>query len=367
MPKRPNFQPIETASGWMVSIPPSMNGNGKRERKFFKTEAEAKKLSKTLSGQFNRGERGGVVDAGLARMAAASAELLEGTGTSIFEASKIVAEMAAMLEPYGITPLEACRQAVERYKASGINETFRARYNRFVAANETRWRDRYRIDMSKIPRWVGDAFMSLPCASITPAVIEAALRKNGAASASTVTARKTRVVAALTSKEKKAAAGEIRIMTVRQCAAMLRACRSAAERQAIALLIFAGIRPDGELGRLDWQDVGAKDITVHPETSKTGSDRFIPITPRLHRLLRGHPATGTVIPPNWPRRIQAIRKAAGIAGEQDITRHTFASHFLALHSEEETKRAMGHTQGSQTLFRHYRRAVTTEAGRKFFA
>jgi integrase len=156
-------------------------------------------------------------------------------------------------------------------------------------------------------------------------------------------------------------------MTVKQCAAMLRACRSAAERHAVSLLMFAGIRPDGELGRIDWADVGADNIVVHPETSKTGSDRFIPLTARLRRLLRGHPASGSVIPPNWQRRVQAIRKAAGIAGEQDITRHTFASHFLACHSEDETKRAMGHTQNSQTLFRHYRRAVTTEAGRKYFA
>jgi hypothetical protein len=175
----------------MVSVPPSMNGSGKRERRFFKTEPDAKKFSKTLSGQFTRGERGGVVDAGLARMAAAAEKELEETGINIFEACKMLREMKEMLDPYGITPREACRQAAERYRTAGTNETFRARYNRFVAANETRWRDRYKTDMGKIPRWVGESFMELPCASITPAIIEAALRKHGATSASTVTARKT--------------------------------------------------------------------------------------------------------------------------------------------------------------------------------
>ena len=72
MPKRPSFQPLETASGWMVSVPPSMSGQGKRERKFFEAEKDANEFAKKLRGQFSRGERGGIVDAGLARMAAES-------------------------------------------------------------------------------------------------------------------------------------------------------------------------------------------------------------------------------------------------------------------------------------------------------
>jgi hypothetical protein len=32
MPKRPNFTPILTDQGWMVSIPPTLSGSGKRER-----------------------------------------------------------------------------------------------------------------------------------------------------------------------------------------------------------------------------------------------------------------------------------------------------------------------------------------------
>ena len=346
MPKRPNFTPIETASGWMVSIPANMTGTGKRERRFFEDDKQAAKLGKRLRAEYASGMRGGVIDAGLARMAADASKLLETCGLSILEAARIVAKQFA--------------------EAKGPDETFRERFDRFTRANEMRWSARYRSDMEKIPRWVGSAFMATQCAVIGDAAIEAALRANGATSPETVKARRAQVVAIMAAKDKRGRVAPPEIMTVKQCAAMLRACQSLAERHAVALLLFAGIRPDGELGRLDWSDVGADHITIHPETSKTGTDRHIPIKPRLARLLKGHPTAGPVIPPNWQRRIQAIRKTAGIASKQDITRHTFASHYLAAWGEDATKQAMGHTQGSTTLFRHYRRAVLDAAGLKYF-
>jgi integrase len=333
----------------MVSIPPNMTGTGKRERRFFDDDKAAEKLAKRLRSEYASGMRGGVIDAGLARMAADAAKLLEPCGLSILEAARIVAKQFA--------------------DSKGTDETFRERFDRFTRTNETRWSDRYRGDMEKIPRWVGSSFMDTPCAVISDATIETALRANGAGSTSTVKARRARVVAVMAAKEKRGRTAPPDIMTVKQCAAMLRACRGPAERQAVALLLFAGIRPDaesGEISRLDWSDVGPDHITIHPETSKTGTDRHIPITPRLRRLLKGRPPAGPVIPPNWQRRIQAIRKDAGIARKQDITRHTFASHYLAAFGEDATKSAMGHTENSRTLFRHYRRAVLDAAGSKYF-
>ncbi|MCX6875398.1 MAG: hypothetical protein NTW21_16560 [Verrucomicrobia bacterium] len=345
-----------------------MSGQGKRERKFFEIERDAREYSKKLRGQYDRGQRGSIVDAGLARMAAEAAKLVP-SGASILEWIKTFAEMTAMLTPYGITPMDACRAAVAQHQASGTAESFRERYDRFVRDNETRWRDRYAKDMAKLPRWVGEEFMVTACAAINPAVIESALRANGADAATTVLARKTRVLAVLHAAAKRPKRGPVKIMTVTQCAAMLRACRDRSEVQAVALLLFGGVRPDavdGELSKLDWRDVDGEHVTIHPETSKTDSDRFIPITPRLARLLRGHPVDGPVLPAGWAKRIQAIRKAAGISGDQDITRHTFASNFLVAFGEDAAKSAMGHTAGSQTIFRHYRRAVKPDAAKKYF-
>jgi integrase len=369
MPKQPGFKPIPDAKrGFMVSIPAAMTGHGARERKFFKDLKDAEKFAATLRGKFAKGERGAIIDAGLARMAAEAAKVAPG-GTTILDCAKAMADMVAMLAPFGISPMDAAKAVVAQNQAIGTAESFRERYDRFVKDNETRWRDRYARDMLKIPRWVGDAFMESPCAAVNPAVIEAALRANGADAGTTVLARKTRVLAVLHAKTKPPKRGPIKIMTHRQCRAMLRACRNRAEVRTVALLLFAGIRPDaddGEITRLDWKDVGAEFITVHPETSKTESDRFVPITPRLARLLRGHPEDGPVMATRWPKRVQVLRKAAGISGDQDITRHTFGSHFLVEFGEKAAKEAMGHTPNSQTLFRHYRRAIKPEAAAKYF-
>jgi len=161
----------------------------------------------------------------------------------------------------------------------------------------------------------------------------------------------------------------ISIMTDDQVAAMLTACTDGAETRAVALLLFAGIRPDaedGEISRLDWSAVGDAEIYIGAEVSKTGTDRHIPITPRLRKLIESHPAEGPVIPAGWKVRWQRIRKSADVGKMQDVTRHTFASHFLAAFGDHAAKQAMGHTAGSETIFRHYRRAVTEAAGRAYF-
>jgi hypothetical protein len=60
----------------------------------------------------------------------------------------------------------------------GSKETFRERYAWFTDQQEEFWHPRYRDDTQKIPRWVGDSFMSLLIGSITPEMIDEALRRH---------------------------------------------------------------------------------------------------------------------------------------------------------------------------------------------
>src|ERR1019366_8849952 len=103
MPKRPDFKPVETTRGWMVSIPPSMSADGRRERKFHAKESDAERFAKTLRSQYAQGLRGSVVDPGLGRQAA---------------------EAYRLLEPHGISLLDAAKLAVSHHLAAKNSETF---------------------------------------------------------------------------------------------------------------------------------------------------------------------------------------------------------------------------------------------------
>lgn len=324
-----------------------MTADGKRFRKFFPSITAAEKYAAKLRAEHNSGKRAGMIPASLALMAAEAERILAGSGISI---------------------VEAARMAAARIGTEADRETFGERYARAMLAKEFVWRPVYADSMGRMLNWLPAAFLDLPCGVIDRAAIERALTASGSKARSTLDMRSSRINAILGYHERHTKSETIHILTDDQRAALLAACEDAQERMAVALLLYAGIRPDadsGEIRRIDWADVGEDYIAVQPEASKTGTDRLIPVTPALARLIENHPESGTVIPAGWKRKWTRIRKAAGVKSN-DITRHTFASHFLAWKGEDATKNAMGHTAGSSTLFRHYRRAVTEAAGAAYF-
>ena len=101
---------------------------------------------------------------------------------------------------------------------------------------------------------------------------------------------------------------------------------------AVALLVFAGIRPR-EVRRLTWQDIDLQEntITVRSQCSKTGGIRQVEIMPQLKRILLSYnpKPQQKICPVNWQRRWQKIRNNSGFSGRwvQDVLRHTYASFF----------------------------------------
>ena len=324
-----------------------MTGTGKRIRKTFEDEKSALKFAAKKRAEHGAGIRGTSISMMLATQAAEAEKILQGTGISI---------------------VEAARQAAGRVKSSEGSEKFKTRYDRAVLANEEHWSDRYADDMGRIHRWLPDWFMDSPCGTIDREMIKRALTEGRELFQSTISARTRMILAVVNFREKHRKTTDISILTNEQLEGLFEACECDEEKRAVALLVYAGIRPGAEFGeirRLEWDAVGKSEIYVSREVSKT-SDRHVPILPALKRRIKGHPKTGPVAPGDWKRRWARIRKAAGIADLQDVCRHTFASHYLAAYGEEAAKQAMGHTKGSDTLFRHYRRAVTKAAGVKFF-
>jgi integrase len=353
MAKPLSFTPVNTPSGYQVRIPARLSADGKIHRKFFQDKTKAEAFAAKLRKSYHAGDRQGMISAELARDADQATQLLE---------------------PYGVSLLEAVRCHIKVLDASSADTspTIREQWQRAIAHNETHWSARYLNDVKKLPRWVGDEIMDMKTAALTPEFINQEIRLYGAKKLSTIETRERYLSAIRNFEIKHRKAEDIYIMPIWQCAKMLRACETAEQRRCVALLLFAGIRPsaeDGEIRRMDWEMVGADTIEIPARVAKTKTKRYIPILPRLARLLRGHPTSGKVIPKNWPRVYQRLRKAAGLVMEQDATRHTFASNLLAYYEGDEgkTKSAMGHVENSRTLFQHYNEAVPFKAGKKFYS
>jgi integrase len=140
------------------------------------------------------------------------------------------------------------------------------------------------------------------------------------------------------------------------------------------LCIFAGIRPK-EVERLTWSNVNMEErhIEVPDEKSKTGIRRIVEMEPLLVRWLdyyiksHGNIQDGVTPTSNLRKRLRAVRRTAGIdRWPQDAPRRTFASCWLAVHSDmNRLNNLMGHTS-PHMLWRHYNKAVTQKQAKAFW-
>ena len=349
MAKRPDFEPLESPRGWVVNVPKSMTTTGQRARKYFPTEKAAKKFAAACRASHASGVRGSMIPASLALQAAEAERILDGSG---------------------ITLVEAARIAVAKLGGAESRESFGDRYNRAMAANDCVWSDKYQSQMDDLPKWVPPSFLRRACGGIDRAAIEAACREvRPSLKQSSLDMKAARILAIVNFRPRHKKAPSIAILSPAQVGRCLRVCESLEERRVVAVLFFAGVRPDaefGEISRLDWSAFGDAVIDVSSEVSKTPSDRHIPISPRLRRLIKGHPADGPVMPSGWKKRWQRIRRDAGIADLIDVARHVYCSNMLAAFGMEACQAAMGHVPLSQVTRRHYARAVLKPAATKYF-
>lgn len=135
----------------------------------------------------------------------------------------------------------------------------------------------------------------------------------------------------------------------------------------VAIAFFAGVRPQEELPGIDWTQVDLKKnrIRIKATTSKTRIGRWVRIEPNLREWLMQvpeHKRQGSVCGANWERKWKRIRKAAGFTkGDEDISRHSYATYHYAIHQDESKLRVhMGHRTQS-ILHDHYIETEIEEA------
>ena len=140
----------------------------------------------------------------------------------------------------------------------------------------------------------------------------------------------------------------------------------------LAIGAFAGLRR-AELERLDWREVrlakGLVEVTAGK--AKTARRRFVPVRENLAAWLAPFVrAEGPVCPPNWRKRFDAARAAAGLDGDKwpdNALRHSMASYHAA-HFQDAGKLAaeMGHTSPA-VVFQHYRELVEPEEAARYWS
>jgi len=114
-------------------------------------------------------------------------------------------------------------------------------------------------------------------------------------------------------------------------------------------------------------------IEVPDEKSKTAVRRIVDMEPLLVRWLDyyiksgGNVQNGVTPASNLRKRLRAVRKEAGLdRWPQDAPRRTFASCWLAVHSDvKRLNLLMGHPSPAM-LWRHYHRAVTQKQAKAFW-
>jgi integrase/recombinase XerD len=399
--KTPSFAPIRNKHAgppWLINIPARFSPSGKRERRFFDTEKDAKLYGK---GERLRVEReghhkGAEVTAAQREVAAAAFRLLEGHAPQ-----KLIEIVEAWISKRKMASESvSVEQAFTQYIARGKKRKgrggmaafvpFSAKHKRGIeyaqealeAHKESKIASLAAEDISKALAGFSASYHNAHL-RIIRAVCEYAVEKKWAAE--NVAEEVEMKAKAAKAAKAKTSATETPILTIEQASRLLQVADEAAPQFVpfLALTLFAGIRPDlesGEILELTWDMVQLKDkrLIIPSEVSKTESRRVIEMEDALVEWLEYYIAkrcaaegikevTGEIVPKtNLRQRMRLVRELAGVEWEQDIARHSFASYHLS-HFENLARcvESMGH-RDSAMLWKHYKASIPKDTAAKYW-
>lgn len=379
--------------GWSFSVPASISPTGKRYRPFFDSKAKAEAERQIFLANAKRyGSAGNVLTPAESEDARQALDLIKGRGLTLagivrehLDRNKAVAQSKTVAEildavfriKAGIdpSPLPGASRKAEALRDSTLNgmkdafDRTKARIGGMKAIE---------LDTARAKSEVGKAFKS-------DAGFDLAIRYLKAAFNLAIKAgwTATNPFVGIEREHKKSAEIDI-LQTADEARVVLDACRDHRQDKAmpdytrvdatdalpgIAIALFAGIRPGGELLRLTWEDVDFDHglIRVPGEASKTHTLRHVTMDPNLIALLKPHAGAGPVCCSGWERKYKSVRYASGLNKRQgDILRHTYASAFLASgRAMDDLLQQIGHTTQKTTL-KHYIGAMKPHEARAFW-
>ena len=356
---------------WCVDIPPYLSDTGKRKRKFFETKRAAETECEKLE---TRRDNFGV-------------SLTAMTPARIAEA----AEAYKLLEGGSASLLDAVHGFLAVQKARQSSVSFLELFNLFLEAKKDRneqYRRELRLTRDRFPqfhaRLVSDISyreLEKPLMQISPGGRNSVMRylravfnygiKRGYLIENPISRLD------FADRPRK----EVETLSNEQVEAMLNHAL-AEDLQLLPFLvlgIFCGIRPDGELQKVEWKDVGLADkvVTIRPEVSKTKRRRFIDLSDNAKSWLETFMARagiqrGRTVGDMTESGLRGHRianwKAAGVtAWPQQGMRHTYCSNWLAVHKDVNKLVLQSGHDSADTMWRHYHRGTTEADGNQFWA
>ncbi len=378
MPASNSLKPKKLASReqlgkapWYLSIPPNLSDSGERRRLFFDTEREAKAQAehfKTRRHNFG---------ASLGNLT--SAQIVEAA-----ECHELLAEF----------PDVTLKDAVLHYRQTlygrAKSVTFLDLFNRYLDFKQKR-SEKYLKELRITRDRFGGLHSILVC-DITHETLEPLLLPLPPGSRNAVM-RYWRAVFHYGIKRGYLATNpidrldfmevgrqEVEILEVEEVSRLL----TAALENDLVLLpflvlgFFCGIRPDGELEKLEWRDLDFKDhtVTIRPEVSKTKRRRFVDISKNALSWLneyraRGGRTSGLVVTwahENLRNHRLANRAAAKVTRwPQQGMRHSYCSYWLAVHKDVNKLVLQSGHKDAETMWRHYHKGTRREEALKFWA
>lgn len=356
---------------WCVDVPPHLSDTGKRKRRFFETkrlaEVECEKLE--------------------ARRDNFGVSLNAMTPSRIAEA----AECYKLLEGTSATLLDAVHGFLAVQKVRHASVSFLDLWNQFLEAKKDRneqYQRELRITRDRFPqfhkRLVSDlTYLDLekPLLKISPGGRNPVMRylravfnfgiKRGYLLENPIARLD------FADRPRK----EVETLSNEQAKKML---EHALEHDLqllpyLTLGLFCGIRPDGELQKVEWSDVHLteKQIVIRSEVSKTKRRRFIDLSDNAKSWLetfvsRGGISAGPIIGEMTESELRGHRianwTAAGITDwPQSAMRHTYCSNWLSVHKDINKLVLQSGHDSVDTMFRHYHRGTTEAHAKEFWS
>jgi integrase len=355
---------------WCLNIPAHLSSTGQKQRLFFATrKAAALECEKLKARKDNFG-----------------ISLTELTPARIAEA----AEAFNLLDDSGLSLMEAVRTGLNVHQARKASVPFVELFNQYIEAKAHR-----SIEYRKELGWTRDRFPQLHgrlAADITPAELEKVLKPLTPGARNPVM-RYLRAVFNHGLKRGLVSANpisrldfierprrEVETVPNHNVSQML----EQALREDFGLLpflvlgFFCGIRPDGELQKLQWSDIhlAERTVVIRSEVSKTRRRRFVDLSENAVVWLevyrqQGGSTAGKIVncsQSELRRRRTTNWNAAGlIRWVHQGMRHTFCSNWLAVHKDVNKLVLMSGHDSVDTMWRHYFKGTAETDARAFWA